>query len=185
MNPNRGSFPKSTTPETIEQKRERFEAWMIATADGDIPDPELAAILAQPGRDTSRRKFDYVYIVRARCWQCIGGAEDSGARDRIEQCALSSCALHAVRPYRRADEQTGAVLARRPRCAAHCRDCQGGPKGGPTVARAIAECGVVNCAIWPARPISISIAPKNGVYTEFAAIPSQSGEEIDGGELLG
>lgn len=160
MNPNRGSFPKSPTPETPDAKRLRFEEWMIATAAGGVPDPELAAILAQPGRDPERQLVDYVYIVRARCWQCVAGNDDDGARERIEQCGVTTCSLHPVRPYRPEAEMTGARLSRRPRCVQHCRDCQGGSKGGPVVARAITACSVVSCAIWPVRPILSPSAPE-------------------------
>lgn len=163
MNPNRGSFPRSPTPETPDDKRLRFEDWMINTAAGDTPDPELAAILAQPNRDPAVTSHSLERIVRARCWQCVAGNDDDGARERIEQCGVSTCSLHPIRPYRTATEEAaaeaGAKMHRRKRVHAHCRDCQGGDRT-PHVTRAATACTVVSCALWPARP-QIKDAPPN------------------------
>ncbi|MBH2010282.1 MAG: hypothetical protein I8H71_11325 [Xanthomonadaceae bacterium] len=113
----RGSFPKGPADETPEQKRLRYEQWVIEThtqAQGDrsrlrTPDPEYDAIKAQslhwgkPGANS--KTASRVLSIRARCWQCVG-SEDEGALQRISQCPSTSCALWSVRPHQDAQGKT-------------------------------------------------------------------------------
>lgn len=168
MNPNRGSFPKVAHPETLEEKRARYEQWLIATKVAGVVDPELDAVLAQSNR-TGGRRSSLKDAVRARCWQCVGGDEDEGGSVRIRECASSDCSLWSVRPYKMKDEPLpapregeisegdhyGRAMAspgvRAIAIRAYCYQCQGGQRETNTM-RMVTDCPAVTCATWFVRP---------------------------------
>ncbi|GEK46011.1 hypothetical protein HPA02_02940 [Bisbaumannia pacifica] len=39
--------------------------------------------------------------ITAKCWECMGGGEESGTRRMIRECTSAGCPLHAQRPYQR------------------------------------------------------------------------------------
>ena len=200
MNPNRGSFPKVAHPETLSEQRMRFEQWLIDTRDlGDPPcekypngreaepDPRLAAVLRQPNHDSKLARPSYEYAVRARCWECVAGDDDVGARDRIAECAVTSCRLWPARPYKKTDEAARdgdangkpkkVMVDRREPIRQYCRECQGG-ESQPYVSRAVASCNIPQCALWLVRMPMRTIAKFGGeIYTAFTA---QDADEANG-----
>ncbi|GEK48942.1 hypothetical protein PRZ61_10600 [Halomonas pacifica] len=41
--------------------------------------------------------------ITAKCWECMGGGEESGARRMIRECTSAGCPLHAQRPYQNSE----------------------------------------------------------------------------------
>jgi hypothetical protein len=182
----RGDFPAGPAGETPEQKRLRYEEWIIRTHDALPPlkpghkrpaDPEYDAVKAQAdhwGKPTRTIKtFSKIKIIRARCWQCVGGADDHKASASIANCTAQTCALWSVRPFQDADSQIphlptpnviksghhnldhiGKALAnpgnRSMAIKGYCHTCKGGGLDHKTQ-WAVWSCEAVDCAIWPVK----------------------------------
>ena len=43
--------------------------------------------------------------VTAKCFECMGGGEDTGTRKLIRACTSSNCPLHPLRPYQAKDKE--------------------------------------------------------------------------------
>ena len=43
--------------------------------------------------------------ITAKCFECMGGGEDTGTRKLIRACTSGSCPLHPVRPYQAKDKE--------------------------------------------------------------------------------
>jgi len=175
MNPDRGSFPKATEPETPDQKRARFEAWIIDTHTPTAIDPLYDAVMEQPNHAVRAKPEDMPtrpsikFSVRARCWECVAGDDDSGGVARIAECGTRTCALWSVRPYKQKDEplpepyagkvEKGdfALIAlqrpgqRGPAVRGYCHSCCGGKREVNTT-RAVSDCPVSTCSLWLVRP---------------------------------
>ncbi len=44
--------------------------------------------------------------ITAKCFECMGGGEDSGTRKLIRACTSSNCPLHPLRPYQAKEKET-------------------------------------------------------------------------------
>lgn len=154
--PARGSFPKGPRGETREQRRERYELWVLATR-APLPDYEGQSIRFYRGKTTDVRtalgssEFKTVdktpsrrLCIASACWQCEAGHEDAGGQDRIANCQRVRCGLHTVRPYR--ESNTATADARRRAISAYCLECAGGSYNE------VRLCHAVTCPIWPVRP---------------------------------
>jgi len=154
--PPRGSFPKGPRGETREQRRERYELWVLGTR-APQPDYEGQSIAFYRGKTTQVRTApgspDYKTVdkapsrrlcINSACWRCEAGHEDSGAQERIAQCSRSRCGLHAVRPYR--EHNTATADERRRAVSAYCLECTGGSYQEARL------CHSVTCPVWPVRP---------------------------------
>ena len=114
----RGSFPKVPHKEAPQDKRRRYEEWLIATRKAALAtdaaraegpqtshlDPEYDAVMAQPNHGKATRPSKTL-SVRARCWQCVSGDDDDGGTTRIKECVSQGCALWSVRPYQEEDSK--------------------------------------------------------------------------------
>lgn len=160
-----------------EELKASRSAWLEKTAatytgDGINPEGKLAA-------SNSKSK---ALALAARCWQCVGGNDDSKPVDRIRNCLISQCAIFPHRPYQEGSytanlaarkdnaptippntvvspiERALANPASRPLAIrAYCYDCMGGqPKGcansNGNVRQFIGECRSTQCALWDVRP---------------------------------
>jgi hypothetical protein len=114
----RGDFPKGPADETADNKRLRYERWIIETHDQALArlkvtrfaDPEREAILAQSyrwGRINEYTKTgSKILAVKARCWQCVGSEDDDATnKATIAQCSARNCALWSVRPFQPAEDK--------------------------------------------------------------------------------
>lgn len=204
MNFDRGSFPKAKTPETTEQKRTRYEQWVLATRIPACVDPIADAIDTVPhvaaaiGKPTTRASN--MLSIRARCWQCVAGDSDAGGTGRIADCASRDCALWSVRPYKTKDEPLPAPVpvtaadgfgnhqanalarpgARGYAIKGYCFSCCGGKRETSTM-KAVANCPAVTCALWSVRPAGLvdadsSCKPDENSASEAAVEPNALGE---------
>ena len=152
----RGSFPKVPHVETVAQRRDRYERWVLNTR-GAQPDHELHAIRFYRGQTTmvpvapgsAERKEvpkapSPVLCVAARCRQCEG-ADDPGVAERIGACGNRRCDLLAVRPHQQRPQQSGRAASR----AAIKRYCLACARGSSTEVKL---CHAATCALWPIRP---------------------------------
>lgn len=39
--------------------------------------------------------------INGKCWDCVGGADDPGPRQRIRDCPCTDCTLYPVRPFQK------------------------------------------------------------------------------------
>lgn len=104
----RGAFPKIEEPETIEQKRQRYERWIIDThhellatgkAGAKERDDAYQAVVNHPDHNPSMTHASLRHPIDAACWNCVNGDHDFGGSDRIAGCQKTDCALFAFRPY--------------------------------------------------------------------------------------
>lgn len=56
--------------------------------------PRLDPIAKAKAKPTSLR-----LAVTAKCFECMGGGEDTGTRKLIRACCSLTCPLHTLRPY--------------------------------------------------------------------------------------
>lgn len=155
--PPRGNFPHGPRGETREQRRERYEQWVLGTR---APQPdyewqsinfyrgktrqvraglnsaELKTVPAQPSRRL---------CVNSACWRCEGGGSDANAQERIGNCAAVHCGLHPGRPYQ--VENAGAQSLKAA-IRNHCLRCSG------ESIKEVHLCTSVTCPVWPVRPVS-------------------------------
>lgn len=47
--------------------------------------------------------------VNGKCWDCSGGGADSGTREAIRECPVTSCTLYYVRPYQKKAADGGTL----------------------------------------------------------------------------
>ena len=183
----RRQFPKGPAGESGPARRARYEAWLL---EDPHLSPELAAVKAQPNHDPSLTHASLRYAIRARCVQCVHGADDTGYRERIERCEQRTCTLWSVRPYmpegapatvalvKREDVKFGDYAARalalpgqrRPAVNGYCFDCQGG-RAMVSVMQLVSECQVGNFALWMVRP---TMKPDQTCGTDSMADPGDS-----------
>lgn len=163
--PKRGSFPKGPHGETVAQRRERYEQWLIGTAaTAKTPDHELHAVLFYRGKTTSvsvspgavERKLvakqpSPGLCAVARCWQCMAGPDEANVQDSITACASSACGLHPVRPYQPAAQARGRAAAKAA-IKRYCLECVGGS------VNEVRLCPAASCALWAARPYQLAPA---------------------------
>ena len=71
---------------------ERREAGLVA--------PRLDPIAKARANPKSLR-----LAVTAKCFECMGGGEDTGTRKLIRACTSGSCPLHPLRPYQAKDKE--------------------------------------------------------------------------------
>ena len=71
---------------------ERREAGLVA--------PRLDPIAKARANPKSLR-----LAVTAKCFECMGGGEDTGTRKLIRACTSSNCPLHPLRPYQAKDKE--------------------------------------------------------------------------------
>ena len=71
---------------------ERREAGLVA--------PRLDPIAKAKANPKSLR-----LAVTAKCFECMGGGEDTGTRKLIRACTSSNCPLHPLRPYQAKDKE--------------------------------------------------------------------------------
>lgn len=159
--PPRGSFPKGLTGETIAQRRERYEVWVLSTH-SRLPDYEAQSItfyrdrtklvLTRPGA-AERKEVPAAPSRRlcatSRCWQCQAGDDDPNAAEAIGRCSVEKCGLWPVRPY-----QELAATPAEPRAGRgdyigairkHCLDCVG------SNLQEVRRCTAPTCALFPVR----------------------------------
>jgi hypothetical protein len=183
----RGTFPLMHG-ESINERRTRYEAWLIATREGQNTDPELAAVLSQPNHDPTGAtvNFSLVKSIRARCWQCVAGSADAGGIERIRGCGVRKCELWGLRPYQPSTaEQPGTEPAERlskRRCInQYCRGCMGNGRDA-NVAQAVHNCSAPTCALFPVRPlVRDTNAPRVDTAPEIQPIYSlfKAGEAVE------
>jgi len=140
--PARGSFPKGTRGETVAQRRERYELWVLGTYGGK-PDYEVQSVRFY----RSRGAGSLALCTASRCWQCVAGDDDANGQQRVADCTNRDCGLWRVRPYQVKPEQRAS---RPPAVRAYCSDCVGRVPGGTW--KEVEACHAVACAIWPVRP---------------------------------
>jgi len=61
------------------------------------PEPEHL----DPVERARRKPGSRALAIAAKCWTCMRGDLDSGARGRIRECPSTACGLHPFRPYQR------------------------------------------------------------------------------------
>ena len=71
---------------------ERREAGLVA--------PRLDPIAKAKANPKSLR-----LAITAKCFECMGGGEDTGTRKLIRACTSSNCPLHPLRPYQAKDKE--------------------------------------------------------------------------------
>lgn len=164
IKPPRGDFPRGPSNETIEARRERYEAWIMSTGPAGRPDYEYASVRFYRGQTKRVRTgpgstAEYKTVpavasrqlcITSRCWQCMGGGSDPNAADRITACESLACGLWHARPYRPDSGKSATPLNQS--VDDYCRQCMGLVDQKNYVTPIIASCSSVTCAIWPARP---------------------------------
>jgi len=168
----RGNFPKGPRGETVAQRRERYELWVLSTR---APQPDYeeqsiqfyrgkqTSVKAAPGFSSERKlipaKPSRKLCVTSRCWQCEAGHDDANAHLRIGNCRAPGCGLWPVRPYQEyanaPPTKDGSIGDYKGAVREYCGQCAGGPnwrKHYQSVAQEVRLCPVVHCAIWPIRP---------------------------------
>lgn len=147
--PPRGSFPKGPKAETVAQRRQRYELWVLAT-DGGRPDYEVQSVRFYRDKGSA----SLAACETQRCWECVAGNEDANGQSRIAECSNTTCGLWPVRPY----QPKGTPRAsRRTAVRAYCSDCVGRPVGGTW--KEVQACPSVTCGLWPARPGQLQAEP--------------------------
>jgi len=73
----------------------RLRAWREA---GGKPGPRRT-----PGEKAAANPRSLRLAITAKCWDCVGGDADPGARIRIRECSVLACSLRPVRPYQGKD----------------------------------------------------------------------------------
>lgn len=159
--PQRGSFPKGPTGETIAQRRERYEVWVLSTH-SRLPDYEAQSITFYRGRTklvpiglgaTEKKEVPAAPSRRlcatSRCWQCQAGDDDPNAADAIGGCRVAKCGLWLVRPYQEPAATHAEPTAGRGdyigAIRKHCLDCVGGNL------QEVRRCTAPTCALFPVR----------------------------------
>lgn len=154
--PRRASFPKGPRGETREQRRERYELWVLGTQ-APLPDYEgqsirffrgkTSQVSVAPGQaetKTVAKAPSRKLAIASTCWQCEAGHDDANGQQRIADCARQRCGLHPVRPYR--EREAAPAGARKQAIRACCMECAGGSY------TEIKLCHSVTCPLWPVRP---------------------------------
>ena len=181
--PPRGSFPKGPPGETTEQRRQRYEQFVLASHSRE-PDYEAQSIrfyrgrtklvLTRPGA-AERKKIPAApsrkLCATSRCWQCEHGDDDSNGHLRIANCQLTKCGLWVLRRYQEfADVPPAPRSGRGDYIGAirtHCLDCVGGKRSE------VPLCSTVTCALFPVR----SGAAKSDADTETGQPETEAGDD--------
>lgn len=114
--------------------------------------------------------------IKCECYCCVGEDHDQNPTGRIRNCAISSCPLWLLRPYRSGSIRAAiqAACATAPQAVkkavldpitrartkpqsrtlairAYCWQCQGGG-GNTNTAQLVATCENYKCGLWNIRP---------------------------------
>lgn len=64
-----------------------------------------------PIEKSKRNPKSLRFAITAKCWECMGGGEESGTRRLIRECNAYSCPLHVQRPYQSSVESEACGTA--------------------------------------------------------------------------